>query len=377
MKESIGRSSYFFHHPAAHLIHPRQWLATVPTSGTYINPRSPSAAPRLSDTLSPMRPFCSSVCGSVAWNCCQSPLQPQIMTDDVQHASWASAPPDPEAAPPAVPDPTHSSPSQSVGCLPGRPEPRSPVRLPGSSEIPFESQSDRSSLPSVHFLNDGASLALYNLQQQPVSTITRTPAIPPHLPTHPDQFASTPAHSSHRYLSRVPIPKMTLDREYNLCPGCYATPFPSVWTMDYLGCVHCEIRLPRLLAAQPDLFPAPLQPPPAPDRLRPPSICSPLNRFRKGPSPTTRGRRSAKTLSPTVQELRCCPFTTSGNVSLPCPHLSCSPPPDVAFLSRRFVENGKWEKARKDAVASFDYEKCGCTSSCLMSRRSPLFTSHR
>lgn len=346
-----------------------------------------------------MRPSCAgdrapaassdgSICDSpsdTVWNCHQSPLQPQIMTahaDDVQLAlhAWASSLPNPEAAPPSVPEPKHSALSPSVGCLPGRPEAQSSFHLPGNSEIPFESQSDRSSLPSVHFLNDGASLALYNLQQQPVSTITRTPAIPPHLPTHPDQFASTPAHSSHRYLSSIPIPKMTLDREYNLCPGCYATPFPSVWTMDYLGCVHCEIRLPRLLAAQPDLFPAPVPPHApavAPDRPRPPSICSPLNRFRKGPSPTTRGRRSAKTLSPTVHELRCCPFTTSGNVSLPCPHLSCAPPPDVAFLSRRFVENGKWEKARKDAVASFDYEKCGCTSSCLMSRRSPLFTSHR
>ena len=322
----------------------------------------------------------------IAPNRSQSPLQPQIMTahadDDVQpdshHEPRASAIPNPEAAaaaPPSVPAPSLLPPS--LGCLPDRPD---FFHLPGNSENPFESESDRSSLPSVHFLNDGASLAFYNLQLQPVSTITRTPAIPPHLPTHPDQFASTPAHSSHRYLSRIAIPKMTLDRDYNLCPGCYATPFPSVWTMDYLGCVHCEIRLPRVLAVQSDLFSAPVPaqspPPVAPDRPRAPSICPSLNRFRKGKSPPTRGRRSAKTSSPTVQELRCCPFNGSGNITLPCPHISCSPPPDVAFRSRRFVENAKWENARKDAVASFDYENCGCTSSSS-SRFPTLFTNHR
>jgi hypothetical protein len=303
---------------------------------------------------------------------------------DVHHASRASALPNPERAPPSLP--AHPPPSPPLGCLPDRPEPHPLLpplfHPPGNSDIPFESESDRSSLPSVHFLNDGASLAFYNLQHQPVSTITPTPAIPPHLPTHPDQFASTPAHSSHRLLSRIAIPKMTLDRDYNLCPGCYASPFPSVWTMDYLGCVHCEIRLPCLLAVQPDLFPAPLQaqaqaPPVPPDRLRAPAPCPSLNRFRKGKSPATRGRRPAKTSSPTLQELRCCPFTSSGNISLPCPHISCTPPPDVAFRSRRFVENVKWENARKDAVAAFEYDSCGCTSSCLVSPRSPLFTNQR
>jgi len=60
-----------------------------------------------------------------------------------------------------------------------------------------------------------------------------------------------------------------------------------------------------------------------------------------------------------VQESRCCPLTSSGNISLPCRHTDCSPPSDVAFLSRRFVENPKWERARRDAVASFSYESCG------------------
>lgn len=177
---------------------------------------------------------------------------------------------------------------------------------------------------------------------------------------------------------------MTVDREYNLCPVCGATTFPSVWTMEYLGCVNCELRLPRYRMPPQKQFlapapaPAPIQPPAVPlDRPRSPSICPFQNRPRKGKFSQTRGRRSAKTLSPPAQELRCCPFTGSGNISLPCPHTSCSPPPDVGFLSRRFVENAKWEQARKDAVASFSYENCGCTSSYLVSCRSPVFTNQR
>lgn len=173
---------------------------------------------------------------------------------------------------------------------------------------------------------------------------------------------------------------MTLDREYDLCPGCYGTPFPSVWTMEYLGCVHCELRLPRVTMVPSERFPAPA-PAPTPsqtpgvalDWLRSPSTCPFQNRSRKGKFPQTRGRRSVKTQSTSVQEFRCCPFTSSGNISLPCPHISCPPPPNVGFLSRRFVENAKWERARKDAVTSFSYENCGCTSSYLASCRSPLF----
>jgi hypothetical protein len=173
---------------------------------------------------------------------------------------------------------------------------------------------------------------------------------------------------------------MTLDREYDLCPECYLTPFPSVWTMEYIGCVHCELRLPRVMMVPPDTFPAPAAaqtPPVALDRPRSPSICPFQNRPRKGKFPQARGRRSGKTLPPPAQEPRCCSFTSPGNPSLPCLHTNCSPPPDVRFFSRRFDENPKWERARKDAVASFSYESCGCTSSCLVSRRSPLFTKQR
>ena len=53
----------------------------------------------------------------------------------------------------------------------------------GNPENGFQSQSDRSSLPSMHFLSDsGASVLPYNFHQQ-VSIITRPPAVPPHLPT--------------------------------------------------------------------------------------------------------------------------------------------------------------------------------------------------
>jgi len=203
---------------------------------------------------------------------------------------------------------------------------------------------------------------------------TRTPVVPPHLPTHPDQFATGSTQSSNFCLPQTAIPKMILDRELNLCPGCYSTPFPSVWTMEYFICIHCELWLPRSMVAQSDLLPAPA-PAVTFDRPLSPSTCPFQNRSRKGKSPQTRGRRSAKAPSPTVQESRSCPFTSSGNLSLPCPHISCSPPPDVGLLSRRFVENTKWEQARQAAVASFDYENCGRTSTHLVSRCSPLFTN--
>lgn len=179
---------------------------------------------------------------------------------------------------------------------------------------------------------------------------------------------------------------MFLDQESDLCPGCWSSPFPTVWTMDYIGCVYCELRISHATVARPELFLAPATVPalvsaqtPAAtlDRPQSPSTCSFQNCSRKGKSPQTRGRRSAKTLSPTVQEFRCRPSTGSGNISLSCRHDSCSPPLDVGFLSRRFAENTLWEEARKDAVASFGYENCGCTSSYLVSRRSSLYTNQR
>jgi len=172
----------------------------------------------------------------------------------------------------------------------------------------------------------------------------------------------------------------TLDREYSLCPGCYATPFPSVWTMEYLGCVYCELRLTRVMVVRGGLFPAPTSaqtPTVAPDRPRSPTTCPFQNRSRKGKSPQARGRGLTKTSSPTIPEFRCFPFANSGNSSLPCPHISCSPPPDIGSLSRRFFENAKWERARKDAVASFNSENCGCASTHLMSCRSPFLTNYR
>ena len=332
----------------------------------------------------------SDVPSDTSWDCYQSPLQPQIVTtcaDEVQtvyHASWASPIPDSEVTP-SVSGPKeipHSLISQSVGCHPDRPEAQTQNRvsfnLPENSENPFESQSDRFSLSSVHFLTDGGALTqFYSLQQRPVSTITRTPVVPLHLPTHPDQFASGSAQSSRFCLSRITIPKMTLDREYDLCPRCYATPFPTMWTMEYLGCVHCELRIPRAMMGPENFFaPAPAQTPALDDPL-PLSTCPLQNRSRRGKSPQPRGRRSVKTLPPTMQKFRSCPFTSSGNISLPCCHTDCSPPPDVGVLSRRFAENAKWVKARKDAVASFSYESCGCTSSYTVSRCPPLFTNQR
>jgi len=172
--------------------------------------------------------------------------------------------------------------------------------------------------------------------------------------------------------------RMIASRELDRCPECRATPFPSAWTMDHLGCVHCMVWLPRSMVIQLEFLP-PTAPHPAmtADRPRSPSTCPFQSRSRKGKSPQTRGRRVVKTQSPAVQEFRCCPFTSSGNISLPCPHISCPPPPDVGFRSRQFEENEKWQRARKEAVASFGYENCGCTSTHLVSRCFPLFTNQR
>lgn len=45
-----------------------------------------------------------------------------------------------------------------------------------------------------------------------------------------------------------------------------------------------------------------------------------------------------------------------------CDHATCIPPPDVGFLSRRFVENEDWIRARAAAVASLAHRKRGCKS---------------
>lgn len=203
--------------------------------------------------------------------------------------------------------------------------------------------------------------------------ITRSPAFPPHLPAYPDQFDSGSTQPNSFCVSETALRRMIWCGELDRCPECNATPFPTAWTMEYLGCIRCERWLPRPITIQSEIFPSPT---PLVDRPRSPTICSLQNRSRKGKSPQTRGRRSAKTPSPVAQEFRC-PFTSSGNINLPCPHISCSPPPDIAFLSRRFEENGKWERAREEAVASFTYENCGCTSTHLVPRYSPLFTNQR
>ena len=198
----------------------------------------------------------------------------------------------------------------------------------GGPEIPFRGHSDRSSPSSV----DGAS----------VSTIPKT---------------------------------TTLDREYSMCPGCYAAPFPTMWTLDYLGCVYCTLRIVVVQS----------EPIPAPASAQTPAVALDRPRSPKGKSPQVRGRYLAKTQPPTEPEFRCFPFMSSGNTSLPYPHISGSPPPDIAFLSRRFEENGKWESARKDAVTSFNSENCGCASTYLVSlilrfsptNADPQFTSFR
>ena len=185
------------------------------------------------------------------------------------------------------------------------------------------------------------------------------------MSAHPHQLASGSTQPVTYRIFRAAIPGMNLDGATDLCPGCYAAPFPSVWTIELFGCIYCELWLPRSTMAQSEVFPYP-DPTSAPamplDRPRSPSNFPFKTGPRKGKSPQTRGRRSAKALPPPVQEPRCCPISGSGNINLPCSHDSCSPPPNVALLSRHFQENEKWEQARQDAVASFSYENCGCTS---------------
>lgn len=313
------------------------------------------------------------------YDCYQFPTQPQIVAtraDEVQtdhHASWASATPASEVNPPSDSGPKetllHLCVLQSAGYLPVPPEAgtenNAAFHLSGNSECGFQSQSDRTLLPSAHFSSDdGASVPPYNLHQS-VGMITRTPAFPPHLPAYPDQLASGSAQPSDFCTSHTPLRRMTWCRDLDLCPNCSATTFPSAWTMEHLGCAHCQHWFFRSMTVQPEFLSAPA---PILDRHRSPSICSFQNRSRKGKSPQTRGRRPVKTSSLAVQEYHCCPFTSSGNISLPCSHENCSPPPDIGPLSRRFEENEKWERARKEAIASFSYENCGCTYTYLVSR---------
>jgi hypothetical protein len=57
------------------------------------------------------------------------------------------------------------------------------------------------------------------------------------------------------------------------------------------------------------------------------------------------------------------PATISHNTQPPppsCDHTNCNPPPNVGFLSRRFVENENWVRARACAVASLAHRRRGC-----------------
>lgn len=315
---------------------------------------------------------------------CESPPpQPQIVRMDVdRHESWASTSPTPEVTRSHLfRDRAKSTYAlfwlQSIGCLADRPEAESGNRASphsANSENGFGDQSDFPSMSSVHFstLNGILAPSPYNLQQH---SIASTSLHPPHcMSSHPlPQFPSGSAQSiTYRIFHTAAVPRLSLDGPLNLCPQCYASPFPSVWTMELLGCVHCQHWLPRSMMLQPENFPDPV-PASAPamplDRPRSPTTCSSQNRSGKGKSPQTRGRRSAKVSSPAVEEFRCCPSPTSENLSIPCQHTTCSPPPNVGLLSRRFDENEKWVRARREAVASFSYENCGCTSAHLVSCR--------
>lgn len=208
----------------------------------------------------------------------------------------------------------------------------------------------------------------YNWQQQPLNTITCTPDIPPpRLPPLSSLFASSSSQPNTFRLSRTVVPRMNLDDVVDLCPGCYMSPYPTVWTMEQVGCVYCQLLLQRPMVPHSDFLATPT---PAvaipPDRPRSPNVCSSQNRTRKGKSPQTRVRRPVKPQSPSAKEPRCCPFTSSGNIALPCSHASCYPPPNVGLLSRRFAENEKWERARQEAITSFTYENCGCKSAHLV-----------
>lgn len=283
---------------------------------------------------------------------CESPLQPKTAARSVseketdRHAPWASGLPI----------------SESIGCLPDGPGLESGNRTSshhmGTSE---NLGSDSPSPSSLIFSSVGGALSpSYNWQQHPLNTITCTPPIPPRLPPFSSLFASSSTQPITFRVSRTVVPRMNLDGVIDLCPGCYVSPYPTVWTMEEVGCVHCQLLLPRSMVLNSDFLATPT---PAlaipPDRPRSPNACSFQNRTRKGKSPQTRVRRPVKPQSPSAKEPRCCPFTSSGNITLPCSHTSCYPPPNVGLLSRRFAENEKWERARQDAVASFTYENCG------------------
>lgn len=198
--------------------------------------------------------------------------------------------------------------------------------------------------------------------------------------THPDQFSSGSTQSITYSMFRTAMPRTNMDGILNPCPGCGVTPFPTAWTMEQLGCTQCKLLFPRSMLVQSDFFPdpAPTSVPVMPlDRPASPCTCSFQNRSGKGKSPQTRGRRSVKVPSSPAKELQCCPSINSGNPSPQCEHSSCFPPPNVGLLSRRFDENEKWKRARREAVASFSYENCGCMSTHLASCRFPSFTNQR
>lgn len=273
---------------------------------------------------------------------------------------------------------------QSTGCLSGEPETESANRasahLSANPENELGGQSDFPSTSSVHFSTLNGTLApSYNWQQQLANAITCTAVFPPPpMSARPLHFPSGSTQSVGYRVFRVP--RLNFGNVVDLCPQCCEVPFPSVWTMEHLWCANCKFCLPRSIAAQPEILPDPVLTSASAmplDRPRSPTTtpCDFQNRSKKGKSP--RGRRSAKTPSPTMEELRCCPFTSSGNVSLPCLHLNCSPPPNVGLLSRRFEENEKWERARQEAVASFSYENCGCMSAHRLSSRFPSFINQR
>ena len=326
------------------------------------------------------------------YSACPSPSKPQIgesrafEAETDHHASWASALPIPEVIPLLISFGTKGNltPSwiaQSAGYLSDTPDLESGNRTPPhhSGDPENSVRPDSPPLSSVNFSTaNGALSPSYNWHQHFVGTITCTPVTPPHLLSRPDQFASCSTQPTNFRISRSTLPSMDLDGIVNLCPRCYAN-FPTAWTMEQLGCVHCNYILPCPIVAQQETSPSPLAaPPPAMslDRPRSPSICPFQTTFhnlsRKGKSPQPRVRRPAKTQPPTtVQESRCCPFTSSGNITLPCDHSKCSPPPNVGLLSRRPTESDKWERARQDAVASFSYENCGCKPTHLSSYCSP------
>ncbi|KAF9643670.1 hypothetical protein BDM02DRAFT_1372376 [Thelephora ganbajun] len=178
--------------------------------------------------------------------------------------------------------------------------------------------------------------------------VTHTPPVPPYLPTHPGQLASGSTQPGNFCGSWTTIPRMILDRELHLCPGCYATHFSSVctWSILYANSgffapwwYSRNCRLPQSQLQFKLLLRIALDPPTsAPFKIVP---------GREDHHKHVVGARS-KLHPHTVQEFRRYPFTSSRNISLPYPHISS--PPDIELPSRRFVENHKWERARRDAV---------------------------